>query len=115
MGKRHIRVVAIDGFPQNSVPGILAALDTLPFEYRWNTRAQMIDAEVARTVLEKKHRRWRGKVRGFMDQLWNRPNGTINHYAQEMANDAEAAMSVASAGDVQFALYSSNVILHGRE
>jgi type IV secretion/conjugal transfer VirB4 family ATPase len=111
MGKRHIRVVAIDGFPQNSVPGILAALDTLPFEYRWNTRAQMIDAEVARTVLEKKHRRWRGKVRGFMDQLWNRPNGTINHYAQEMANDAEAAMSVASAGDVQFALYSSNVIL----
>jgi type IV secretion system protein TrbE len=111
MGKRLIRVVAIDGFPQNSVPGILAALDTLPFEYRWNTRAQMIDAEVARTVLEKKHRRWRGKVRGFMDQLWNRPNGTINHYAQEMANDAEAAMSVASAGDVQFALYSSNVIL----
>jgi type IV secretion system protein TrbE len=111
MGKRHIRVVAIDGFPQNSVPGILAALDTLPFEYRWNTRAQIIDAEVARSVLERKHKRWRGKVRGFMDQLWNRPNGTINHYAQEMANDAEAAMSVASAGDVQFALYSCNVIL----
>jgi type IV secretion system protein VirB4 len=111
MGNRHLRVVAIDGFPLNSVPGILAALDTWPFEYRWNTRAQMEDAEVARNILEKKHKKWRGKVRGFMDQLWNRPGGTINHFAQEMANDSEAAMSVASAGDVQFALYTSNVIL----
>jgi type IV secretion system protein TrbE len=111
MGKRHIRVIAIDGFPMNSVPGILAAMDTLPFEYRWNTRAQMYDAELARNVLEKKHKRWRGKVRGFMDQLWNRPGGTINHFALEMANDSEAAMSVASAGDVQFAMYTSNVIL----
>ena len=111
LGQKHIAVVAIDGFPKNSIPGVLASLDTLPFPYRWNTRAELFDPEVARRVLEKKHKKWRGQVRGFFDQLWGKSNGTINHFAQQMATDAEAAMSVASAGDVQFALYCSNVVL----
>jgi type IV secretion system protein VirB4 len=45
VGSKHIQVVAIDGFPATSFPGILSALDTLPFEYRWNTRAVLLDPE----------------------------------------------------------------------
>jgi len=37
LGDQHIRIVAIDGFPHTTYPGLLAALDALPFEYRWNT------------------------------------------------------------------------------
>jgi type IV secretion system protein VirB4 len=35
----------------------------------------------------------------------------VNLFAHEMAADAEAAMGIASAGYVQFAQYSSNVVL----
>jgi len=38
-----MRVIAIDGFPKRSSPGILRELDNLPIEYRWNTRAILID------------------------------------------------------------------------
>ena len=113
-GKKWIRVIAIDGFPAKSIPGILAVLDTLPFEYRWSTRAQTLDPEEAKGLLEKTHKKWRGKVRGFWDQLMNKPEGTggtKDHFAAKMAADAEAAMSVASEAAVQFALYSSNIIL----
>ena len=48
IGRKHMRVIAIDGFPKMSSPGILRELDNLPIEYRWNTRAILIDAEEAR-------------------------------------------------------------------
>ena len=44
----------------------------------------------------------------------NKPEGTggtKDYFAAKMAADAEAAMSVASEAAVQFALYSSNIIL----
>src|SRR5258708_20984571 len=61
IGRKHLRVVAIDGFPKASVPGILAALDTLPIEYRWNTRAILMDPEEARSFLDKVRKKWRSK------------------------------------------------------
>ena len=39
IGNKHIRVIAVDGFPKMSSPGILRELDSLPIEYRWSTRA----------------------------------------------------------------------------
>lgn len=110
IGSRHIRVIAIDGFPKASFPGILGELDSLAMEYRWNTRAILLDPEEARALLEKCRRKWRSRIRGFKDQVLKTHNGAVNLYAQAMAADAEQAMAVASSGDVQFAQYSSNVI-----
>ena len=53
IGDKHIRVVAIHGFPEMSRPGILAVLDQLPVEYRWSTRAILMDPIDARAFLEK--------------------------------------------------------------
>ncbi len=113
-GKKWIRIIAIDGFPAKSIPGVLAVLDAMPFEYRWSTRALTLDPEVAKSLLEKTHKKWRGKTRGFLDQLLNRPEGTggtKDHFAVKMAADSEAAMSVASEAAVHFALYTSNIII----
>jgi type IV secretion/conjugal transfer VirB4 family ATPase len=110
IGSRHVRAIAIDGFPKASYPAILSALDTLPIEYRWNTRAILLDPEEARAVLDKTRRKWRSRMRGWKDQVFRTQTGPVNLHAQEMAADAEEAMGVASSGDVQFALYSSNII-----
>ncbi len=110
IGGKHIRIIAIDGFPKTSFPGMLSALDALAMEYRWNTRAILIDPEEARALLDKTHKKWRSRIRGWKDQILRTQSGAVNLYAQEMAADAEEAMGVAGAGDVQFAQYSSNIV-----
>ena len=110
IGSRHISVIAIDAFPKLSTPGILRELDSLPIEYRWNTRAILIDSAEARSLLDMHRKKWRSKIRGWKDQIFRTHTGAIDIHAQEMAADAEAAMAVAAAGDVQFAQYSANVV-----
>ena len=110
IGRKHLRIIALDGFPRMSSPGILRELDQLPIEYRWNTRALLIDPEDARGMLDKHRKKWRSKIRGWKDQILKTQNGAVDLHAQEMAADAEGAMSVAAAGDVQFCQYSANII-----
>jgi type IV secretion system protein VirB4 len=110
VGRKHMRVVALDGFPRMSSPGILRELDQLPIEYRWNTRALLMDPEEARAMLDKHRKKWRSKIRGWKDQILKSQNGAVDIHAQEMAIDAEQAMGVAAAGDVQFCQYSANII-----
>lgn len=111
IGKKHIRLVAIDGFPHTSYPGMLAALDTLAFEYRWNTRAILLDPEHAKGYLTNHMKKWRGKVRGFFDQLMGKQTGSIDQHAAQMVADANNALATAASGDVQFAFYSANIII----
>ncbi len=110
IGRKHIRVIALDGFPRTSFPGVLGEIDSLAMEYRWNTRAILLDPEEAGTILDKNRRKWRSRIRGFKDQILRSQNGAVNLYAQMMAEDAEQAMGVAASGDVQFAQYTSNII-----
>src|SRR4051812_1264594 len=110
IGRKYIRVIAIDGFPRMSSPGILRELDALPIEYRWNTRAILIDPEDARNILDMHRKKWRSKVRGWKDQILRTQSGAVNLHAQAMAVDAEEAMGVAASGDVQFAQYAANII-----
>jgi type IV secretion system protein VirB4 len=110
MGRKHIRVLALDGFPKVSFPGILGEIDALPMEYRWSTRAILLDPEEARGILDHTRKKWRSRIRGFKDQVLRTHTGATNLYAQQMADDAEQAMGVAASGDVQFAEYSSNII-----
>jgi type IV secretion system protein TrbE len=110
IGRKHIRVVAIDGFPRMSSPGILRELDQLPIEYRWNTRAILIDPQEARNMLDKHRKKWRSKIRGWKDQILKTQGGAVDVHAQAMAADAEEAMGVAAAGDVQFCQYTANII-----
>jgi type IV secretion system protein TrbE len=112
IGRKHMRVVAVDGFPRMSFPGILGALDTLAIEYRWNTRTILLDPEEARALLDKTRKKWRAKMRGWKDQLFRTEGGPVNLYAQEMAEDAEEAMGVAASGDVHFAQYTNVIICH---
>ena len=110
IGPKHVRVIALEGFPKSSFPGVLGEIDSLPMEYRWSTRAILLDPEEARALLDKTRRKWRSRIRGFKDQMFKTLNGPIDLYAQSMAEDAEQAMGVAASGDVQFAQYSSNII-----
>jgi type IV secretion system protein VirB4 len=111
VGDRHIKIVAIDGFPHDSYPGLLSVLDTLGYEYRWSTRFIFLDPHEARRVLEGVRRRWQQKQRGLKDQLFNTAGGAIDIDALEMSEDAQAAIGEAESNLVKFGYYTSCVVL----
>ncbi len=111
VGRKHIRVLAIEGFPAMSYPGMLTLLNSLPVTYRWSTRFIFMDAEEGKGILNKLRKKWRQKVRGLKDQVTNSHSGPIDHDALEMEADAQAAMSEAGSGLVRYGHYTSVVVL----
>ena len=82
---RFICCVAIEGFPAESFPGILDALDHLPIPYRWSTRMIYLDQHETLAELRKFRRKWKQQVRGFWTQVFKTQGGSVNEDALLMA------------------------------
>ena len=111
IGRNFIQAVAIEGFPLESTPGILTALAELPGEYRWSSRFIFMDQHEAENHLDKFRKKWKQKVRGFFDQVFNTNSGSINQDALSMVQDAEAAIAEVSSGLVAVGYYTGVVVL----
>lgn len=111
VGDKHIAVVSIDGFPQESYPGILHHLDGLGCEYRWSTRFIFLDPQQARSLINSVRRRWQQKQRGLKDQVLNTSSGAIDLDALEMTEDAQSAIGEAESNQVRFGYYTSCVVI----
>lgn len=111
MGRKFIQVVAIEGFPLESTPGILTVLGELPCEYRWSNRFIFMDTHEAINHLEKYRKKWKQKVRGFFDQVFNTNTGSVDQNAMYMVADAEAAIAEVNSSMAAVGYYTSVVIL----
>jgi type IV secretion/conjugal transfer VirB4 family ATPase len=108
---RYVGVVAIDGFPAESWPGILNALDLMPITYRWSSRFIFLDPVEARSVLEKTRKKWLQKVRPLMDQLFKTNSGSLDQDAMLMVGETEDAIAEASSQLVAFGHYTPVIVL----
>ena len=111
VGDSFLQVVAIDGFPLESHPNILGKLAELPCEYRWSTRFIFMDNHEAARHLERYRKKWKQKVRGFFDQLFQTNSGRINQHAQDMVDDIDGALAELNGGIVGVGYYTSVVVL----
>lgn len=111
IGRNFIQVVAIEGFPLESTPGILSALGELPGEYRWSSRFIFLDQHESIKHLDRFRKKWRQKVRGFFDQVFNTHTGPVDQDALSMVGDAEAAIAEVNSGLIAVGYYTSVVVL----
>lgn len=111
IGRHFLQVVAIDGFPLESHPGMLNVLAELPCEYRWSTRFIFLDPHEATAHLERYRKKWRQKVRGLLDQVLQSNTGAVDQDALDMVHDAEAAIADVNSGLVAQGYYTSVVVL----
>jgi len=111
IGRMFVQVVAIEGFPLESTPGILTALGELPTQYRWSSRFIFMDQHEAVKHLDKFRKKWKQKIRGFFDQVFNTNSGVVDQDAVSMVSDAEAAMAEVNSGLVAIGYYTSVVVL----
>lgn len=110
---RHLAVVAIDGFPAESWPGILNVLDAMPLGYRWSSRFMFLDPLEARQKLERTRKKWLQKVRPFMDQLFQTRSGAIDQDAAQMVAEAEDAIAEANSQLVAYGYYTPVIVMFG--
>lgn len=109
--ERYLAVVGIDGFPAESWPGILNALDLMPLTYRWSSRFIFLDDQEARTRLERTRKKWQQKVRPFFDQLFQTNSRSIDQDAVLMVAETEDAIGQASSGLVAYGYYTPVVVI----
>lgn len=109
--ERFIGVVAIDGLPAESWPGILSSLDLMPLSYRWSSRFIFLDAEEARVRLERARRKWQQKVRPFFDQLFQTRSRSLDQDAMAMVAETEDAIAEASSQLVSFGYYTPVIVM----
>jgi type IV secretion/conjugal transfer VirB4 family ATPase len=111
LGERFIACVGIEGFPAESFPGILDALDHLAIAYRWSSRMIYLDQHEALAQLRRYRQKWKQKVRGFWSQVFKTQGGVVDEDALAMSNEAETAMSDASSALVAFGYYTPVIVL----
>lgn len=111
IGRHFIQVVSIDGYPLESSPGMLTALSELPCAYRWSTRFIFMDNHESVAHLQKFGRKWKQKIRGFWDQVFHLQSNNLDEDAQNMAQDAQSAISETNSGSVSQGYYTSVVVL----
>lgn len=106
-----VQAINIEGFPNDSYPGILNVLADMPCEYRWNTRFIFMDEFESVAIMDKYRKKWRQKVRGFFDQLFNTSSGRIDSDALMMMQDSEDAINEVKSGYVSSGFYTSVVLI----
>ena len=111
IGRKFLQVVAVDGFPMESTPGMLTALAEQQCEYRWSTRYIFMDMHESVAHLDRYRKKWKQKIRGFMDQMFNLNSGAVNQDAVEMVADAEAAAAEVNSGLVAQGYLTTTIVL----
>lgn len=108
---RYVAMVAIDGFPAESWPGILGTLDLMPLTYRWSSRFIFLDEQEARQRLERTRKKWQQKVRPFFDQLFQTQSRSLDQDAMAMVAETEDAIAQASSQLVAYGYYTPVITL----
>lgn len=108
---RYVAVVAIDGFPAESWPGILGTLDLMPLTYRWSSRFIFLDEQEARQKLERTRKKWQQKVRPFFDQLFQTQSRSLDQDAMAMVAETEDAIAQAASQLVAYGYYTPVITL----
>ena len=96
LGRTHLRVLTVSGFPSTTWPGLLDDLNRLAFPYRWSTRAICLDKIDAARVLTRIRRQWFAKRKSIMailkEVLTNEASALLDSDAQNKALDADEAL-----------------------
>ncbi|MBU1586282.1 MAG: hypothetical protein KKE44_26495 [Proteobacteria bacterium] len=115
LGNKNIICVSVNGYPIESTPAILSALDKLPCEYRLSHRFIMLPRETAISITKKQQRKWQQKIRGMRDQFANTAKGPINQDAVAMTEEAGLAYSEIESGLVSYGLHTCTITLIGHD
>ncbi|SMF84154.1 type IV secretion system protein VirB4 [Tistlia consotensis] len=96
LGRTHLRVLTVTGFPTSTWPGLLDELNRLAFPYRWSTRAICLDKTDAARLVSRIRRQWFSKRKSvaaiLKEVMTNEASALLDTDADNKALDADAAL-----------------------
>lgn len=111
LGEHFIACVAIRGFPEQTLPQVLYALDQLEIPYRWSTRVIHLDRQEALDVLDAYRRKWAQRIHGWLAQTFKALRGRVNRDAVDMTEEAERSIKIAESGEYSYVYHTPLVVL----
>lgn len=115
LGDYHLQVISIKGFPPQSTPGILDALNRLDFEYRWVTRYLPLDKVDSQNEMESYRRQWFANRKSIWTQvkeaLTKSESAMIDTDALEKFDDAQSALRELGDDLVSFGKFTQVIVL----
>jgi type IV secretion system protein VirB4 len=116
IGGRHIRVVALAGFPPFSYAEMATFLSELPICYRYAVRGIPVGPRTAINQLSIYRRNWFQKrlgLRGIISEHFGSGAGVAfqNQHALRMAADADDAITEAEGGTVRYCYVTAKVVI----
>lgn len=113
LGDEHLRCITILGFPGNTQPGILDALNHLEFPYRWSTRFIALDKTRANKALTSLRRQWFNKRKSISqfvrEVMHNEPVQLLDSDADNKMADADAALQALGGDNVSFGYLTTTI------
>ncbi|MFA7604847.1 MAG: conjugal transfer protein TrbE, partial [Novosphingobium sp.] len=107
------------GFPSVTFPGLLDELNRLAFEYRWSTRAIMLDKTDATRLLTKIRRQWFAKRKSvaaiLKEVMTNEASVLMDSDASNKAADADTALQELGSDYAGLALVTATVTVWDRD
>ena len=120
LGGKPLRVVTILGYPLTTIFGVLAALNSMDFSYRWVTRYYCLGKVDAMGELNTKRREWKSKFKGFGDMIKEFASGDkegttteINQTALTRYEEATAAYTATESDATTYGYYTTMVVIMG--
>ncbi len=115
LGEQHLRAISVLGFPSNTHPGLLDALNHLGFPYRWTTRFLALDKTDARRELTRLRRQWFAKRKSITallrEVLYNEPVQLIDSDADNKVSDTDLALQELGGDHVAFGYLTTTIVL----
>ena len=115
INNEHTAVIAIDGFPMEAYPEILAELSLLPIPLRWSNRYILLNQGEAIDALKRRRRYWKQSTRPIKDNLFETTGGGVDLDSANMTEDSELAMSEINTALVKSGFYASVIILRNTD
>ncbi|MCG6116208.1 MAG: conjugal transfer protein TrbE [Mesorhizobium sp.] len=119
LGDHHLRTLTIVGFPGVTFPGLLDELNRLAFQYRWSTRAIMLDKSDATRLLTKIRRQWFAKRKSvaaiLKEVMTNEASTLLDSDASNKAADADTALQELGADYAGMAYVTATVTVWDRD
>lgn len=117
LGDSFLKTITIRSFPGLTFPGILGALDSLLFEYRWMTRYLIFGKDQARSELNKYKKRWYSKRKSIStvlsEQATQSESAMVDNDALNKALDADSALQELDGDLVSYGQFTATVTVWG--
>ena len=116
LGRKHMRIVTIIGYMDNTIFGIFDNLNLQNFSYRWISRYYCLGKLDSLDEVHKKTREWKAKFKGVMDMVrefasGQEDNSNINQTAVTKYQQAKTAEMWIESDITSYGYYTSCIVV----